>query len=96
MRDYRVYVCEKCGQEFPNDHDGCEEHENGHIRPDNYALWDNGSYQPDSRYPAFIRIPMADGTEAMYQYDSSLPAQKNSSPAIGSSQESLKEEPFTF
>jgi hypothetical protein len=82
MRDYRVYVCDKCGEEFSNDREKCHEHEISHIKPDNYSLWDSGSYQPDSKYPAFIKIPMADGAEVMYKYDAILPTEEKNSPLL--------------
>jgi len=93
MRDYKVYVCEKCGEEFPNDREKCNEHENGHIRTKEYTLWNNGSYQPDSKYPAFIRIPMADGAEVTYKLDAIVKeAKKEESPLLPT--EDLLAEPF--
>ena len=83
MRDYTVYVCEKCGLEFPDDHEKCQAHEDGHIKPDPYQLWKNGSYLPDSKYPVFIRIPMADGAEAMYKFDAiTKEAEQEESPLL--------------
>ena len=98
MKDYKVYVCEKCGKEFPDDREKCEEHEGGHIRPEYYTLWDAGSYQPEDKYPTYITIPMTDGAEVLYEKAAinKEADQIESSPAIGSSQESPKEEPFTF
>lgn len=71
MREYNVYVCEKCGQEFtqgfPEGYNACLEHENSHIEPEAYGIGKSGSYQPGDKYPNYLTIPMADGAEVLYE-----------------------------
>jgi len=90
MKDYKVYVCEKCGKEFPNDREGCEVHEAGHVSPEPYQIRRSGTYNQISRYPAGIKIPMEDGAEVMYKFDSIVKEpQKEESPC--SNTDDLKE-----
>jgi hypothetical protein len=72
MRDYKVYVCEKCGEEFPDDREKCAEHEKYHVRPEPYGIHDKGSYQSGDKYPVFIIIPMADGANVRYRVEGVL------------------------
>jgi len=101
MKERTIYVCEFCGLEFteayPKGYNECRQHEATHVKPEPYAIENSGSYQSGDKYPDHIKIPMADGVEIMYKYDYIVPIEiKECSPAIGSSQRSLKEEPLTF
>lgn len=85
MKEYKVYVCEKCGQEFtggfPEGYDKCLEHEKSHVEPDTYGIRNNGSYQPEDKYPSLIKIPMTDGAEVLYKKASIIKeADKEESP----------------
>jgi hypothetical protein len=84
MKEYKVYVCEKCGQEFtegyPEGYNNCQKHEASHVVPEFYAIRDNSSYQPGDTYPRYIRIPMSDGAEIMYQFESVAPTEEKESP----------------
>ena len=85
MREYKVYVCEKCGQEFtegyPRGYDQCKAHEASHVVPESYVIRDSGSYQPGDTYPRYLRIPMADGAEVMYKFESIAPTEEKESPS---------------
>lgn len=83
MRDYKVYVCEKCGKEFKGDVEACLDHEEkDHTGPG--SLWDevkNPVYlEIASYYPDTVEIPMKDGSVVQYSYDRVIeePEQKES------------------
>jgi len=83
VKERKVYICEKCGLEFnefnyPDGYDACKEHENSHVRPEPYAIMNNGTYRPDFDYPITIAIPMEDGEKIVYIIEKDLPATGNS------------------
>lgn len=96
MKEYKVYVCEKCGQEFPQGfpegYEKCQEHEDSHVKPEAYGISNNGSYQPEDIYPTYITIPMADGAEVLYEKSAIIKeARKKESPR--GNEDDLEEKP---
>ena len=87
MRDYKIYVCELCGQEFPRDFEKCLEHEKTHVKPESYAIKDKGIFCREGHYPSEITIPMEDGREVIYAFSSIVPIEKERPLATGNSEE---------
>jgi len=73
MKEKTVYICEKCGMEFPQQYpegyDLCQEHEKTHINPIGYDPVKAISFQPTDTYPSYIRVRMTDGEMRGYWID---------------------------
>lgn len=71
MKEYKVYVCEKCGEEFtegyPEGYEKCLEHEKIHIGIAKYTEHRPEYLGPASIYPNYIEIEMADGSILAYE-----------------------------
>ena len=76
MREHKTYICDLCGKEFtqgyPEGYNKCEEHERSHVKPEPYAIMNKGSYRLGDKYPSYITVPMADGAEIVYKFDTVL------------------------
>lgn len=94
MKDYKVYVCEKCGDEFPNDYQGCLEHEKTHIKPDYYYLQDAARYLCDDKYPSFIKIKMEDGAVIEYHISTMVKEAEQKESPLPQIEDNLLEKPF--
>ena len=97
------YVCEFCEQNFKEDRQACLDHEKtAHTEPRRYSDIVAEYYNDLSKYPDGIEITMNNGAVVRYDFVDVIkepveePKTIESPPAIGSSQESQKEEPFTF
>ena len=70
MKQYKVYVCELCGQEFtegyPEGYEKCQEHEKTHIGIKMFAKHKTEYLGPNSVYPDYIEVEMADGSIRAY------------------------------
>ena len=71
MKEYKVYVCEKCGEEFtegyPEGYEKCLEHERTHIGIAKFAEHKPEYLGPDSTYPNYIEVEMTDGSIRVYE-----------------------------
>jgi len=105
-----IYQCDGCGKEF-SDWKVCSDHENEHIKIKSSQLifkqeevhpfrvdivFSDGSIGNYTLFGNIIAPEEKDLDPALKKFAEIKAAQKESSPAIGSSQESQKEEPFTF
>ncbi|MDD3021835.1 MAG: hypothetical protein PHX61_12780 [Alphaproteobacteria bacterium] len=71
MKEYKVYVCEKCGEEFtegfPEGYEKCFEHEKTHVGIAKYGIHKPEYLGPASTYPNYIEVEMTDGSIQAYE-----------------------------
>ena len=85
------YVCKFCGENFKDSYTDCETHEDtAHVEPNKYNEIGTVYYGGLSKYPNSVKLTMNDGAVVQYDFFGAIKEseQKESSPAIGSSQES--------
>ena len=105
MKERTIYICEKCGLEIIDDYQRMIDHEHdNHTEPSSFQDPEAGSFYDTKDgyrglYPRTVTVKMQNGAKVQYSGPVIVEGHVEpieSSPAIGSSQESLKEEPFTF